>query len=426
MFLNHIFFLDRLDLFKMNHLKAKIKFFIFFIFLIPPFFLTDLKSEENFVKKELYQFDEILDNASYTINLGNLNADIFLTGHIGSGVEINIVSDIVIKTQKHSTNNQIIVLNNQKEQTLDLQRDTKISSLNNNSRIELSIPRNININIHACIGKIVIKNITGKVSLTSNTGEVIANSLNGDIAIESSGGNLIIQDSKVILSAHINSGDITLSNIHGESKLSTSGGNINIENFTGGIIAHAYSGSIHLKDIIGESINGKTSSGSISGNRINGKSTFETQTGNIQLKDASGQIKLSSTDGDMNIENSKNELICKTLNGDITIDKMIGSIDAESFLGNINLDLTYSSFLKNYYCNISTIEGDVTINIPKNLSASLKSSIHGERSSQDITSDIPLTFKSQNNQIIGEALINGGLIPININSKNGYISIKDN
>ena len=426
MFLNHIFFLDRLDLFKMNDLKAKIYFFIFFIFLMPPFFLTNLKSEEKFVKKELYQFDEILDNASYTINLGNLNADIFLTGHIGSGVEINIVSDLVIKNQKHNTNNQIIVLNNQKEQTLDLQKDTKIRSLNNNSRIELSIPRNININIHACIGKIVINNITGKVGLTSNTGEVIAKSLNGDITIESSGGNLIIQDSKVILSAHINSGDITLSNIHGESKLSTSGGNINIENFTGGIIAHAYSGSIHLKDILGESINGKTSSGSISGNRINGKSTFETQTGNIQLKDASGQIKLSSTDGDMNIENCKNELICKTLNGDITIDKMIGSIDAESFLGNINLDLAYSSSLKNYYYNISTIEGDVTINIPKNLSASLKSSIHGERSSQDITSDIPLSFKSQNNQIIGEALINGGLIPININSKNGYISIKDN
>jgi hypothetical protein len=104
---------------------------------------------------------------------------------------------------------------------------------------------------------------------------------------------------------------------------------------------------------------------------------------------------------------------------------IIGSTDVSSKLGNVKCILNYESSFENSYHSIQTLEGDINLTIPKKLSLSLTSQIAYNRSTQDITSEIPLNFSLEGEKIIGKALINDGKVPITIYSKNGFIDIKD-
>ena len=56
---------------------------------------------------------------------------------------------------------------------------------------------------------------------------------------------------------------------------------------------------------------------------------------------------------------------------------------------------------------------------------SLVGQIGPKRTTQDITSEIPLNFFLDNEKITGKASINNGTIPINLFSSSGFIVIKD-
>ena len=102
-----------------------------------------------------------------------------------------------------------------------------------------------------------------------------------------------------------------------------------------------------------------------------------------------------------------------------------GSSDVESYFGNIYLESIYDSSIENTFHNITTVEGNIDLEIQKDLSLSLSAGIAFNRSTQDITSQIPLNFELKDNRLVGKAFINEGLLPIVLFSKNGYISIKD-
>jgi hypothetical protein len=87
--------------------------------------------------------------------------------------------------------------------------------------------------------------------------------------------------------------------------------------------------------------------------------------------------------------------------------------------------INYESSFKNSYHSIQTLEGDINLTIPKKLSLSLTSQIAHNRSTQYITSEIPLNFSLEDDKIVGKAVMNDGKIPITIYSKNGFIDIKN-
>ena len=408
----------------MNSLKKIMYTCILFLSLIPQVITEELSSEKNFIKKENYKIDEILDNGVYTVSLTKLNLDIIVEGHTGSGLIINILSSNKSYSRLEKSQNRILIIQDKENEILKINPNHESDQLYNFDKIEIKIPKNINIHLNKCNGDVFINDLIGGIKIESHVGKIEGKKLTGDVKILSSGGKIDIYNSKVFLQAHLEGNDIFLNNINGKANISTSGGNIIIDTFHGDIISQTIGGLVKIKDIEAKTINCKTSYGNIEATKINARVILSSQNGSIILNETKGNVEISSQNGDLQIINCADELICNTYNGDIFIKQMTGSVDAKSIRGNIKLHLNYSSSIKKYHYSLETNDGNIDINMPKQLSISLSSLIEGNRTTQDITSDIPLQFKFKENKIEGYAVINGGTIPMLLNSKNGFISIK--
>ncbi len=125
-------------------------------------------------------------------------------------------------------------------------------------------------------------------------------------------------------------------------------------------------GAIKLKNIDGD-LKGKTNSGSISAEDIQGSAQLETSYGpvtcrnitgdNIQLKSSSGKIRAENIVGPVNLNTSYGSITCddisggdiklKTSSGDIKVSKASGGdCDAHTSYGSINVDELKSGLLK--------------------------------------------------------------------------------
>ena len=375
--------------------------------------------------REEYKLDEILDDGSYDIDFDEIKTDVIINGQIGSGAFINIyyLSNIPYSIQKQSK--FLSVYNNIENRRVTIKRKNKKNVKENLGKLVLTIPKNININFKKCQGDISIENISGSINFSEHVGAVNLNRLNGDLDLNSSSGNVVIDSSDLFSNIYLKSHSLILQNVLGKSNITILNGNIFINSFVGSLNLFSTSGLIELNEIQGKSINCNISSATVMGKNITSDLVINGNDGGIQLNNIVGRCNIRTTSGDILIKGSKGSITCTTSGGNITLKEISGSSDVESYFGNIYLETIYDSSIENTFHNITTVEGNIDLEIQKDLSLSLSAGIDFNRSTQDITSQIPLKFELKDNKILGKSFINQGLLPIVLFSKNGYISIKD-
>ena len=370
-----------------------------------------------------YSFESLENNSSYKVNILNLNTEIIIIGKTVSGAKINVYYENIIPKKYRKLKKYFQVYDDKENQIITIGNSKKNSEAKQ-IKIIVQIPENINLDIKNCMGRVSVDNISGTIQINNQFGILDINNVKGNLNIIASKSKIKIQNSKVHSKIDTKGFDLILTNLIGSSNIFSIGGGIFIEKHKGDLLIFSKGGSLCVKELSGEFSNFKSHGELILIEDAQTNMHISNQLGDLDLKNIRGSIKADTDNGNISINNYYGNLIVHTNSGDIFLDDIVGSTDISSNLGNIECQLKYESSFKNSYHSIETLEGDINLTIPKKLSISLTSSIDLYRSTQYITSEIPLTFLTEDQNIVGRAFINDGTIPINLYSKNGFISIK--
>jgi DUF4097 and DUF4098 domain-containing protein YvlB len=179
--------------------------------------------------------------------------------------------------------------------------------------------------------------------------------------------------------------------------LHTSGGNISVNDLSGGNLLRTSGGNIDLNSING-SIDAKTSGGNFALNNINGATKISTSGGNISAKNFIGDFDASTSGGNIDLKGTDSR------------------IDAETSGGSVYAEYTG----ENKGIKLETSGGEVTLKVPKNISADVNLSTSGGSVNCDLTmSDIQ---KSSNSSLRGK--VNGGGKEIKLESSGGDVKLE--
>jgi hypothetical protein len=370
-----------------------------------------------------YSFKKIENNGSYKLDISNLNTEIIIIGKTVSGAKINVYYENIIPKEFHKLKKYFQIYNDEENQIINI-GNSKKNSKTKLVKIILNLPENINLEIKNCMDKVSIDNISGTIQINNQSGIIDINNMKGNLNIIASESEIKIQNSKVHSKIDMKGFDLILTDIVGSSNIFSIGGDVFIEKHEGDLLIFTNGGNLSVKNLYGEFSNFKSSGELILIEDAQTNMSISNQLGNIDLKNIRGFIKGKTENGNISINNYYGNLRIDTNSGDISLVDIIGSTDISSNLGNVNCKLNYEPSFDNSYHSIQTIEGNIKLTIPKGLSMSITSKIGLNRTTQDITSEIPLNFSVRGNKIIGEAFINYGSVPILLYTENGYIIIK--
>ena len=157
-------------------------------------------------------------------------------------------------------------------------------------------------------------------------------------------------------------GDITVGSTDGEVTVRTSGGDIEIDQAGGNTEATTSGGDIRIGHTTGE-VTAKTSGGDITIERANGAVDVHTSGGDVTIDSAEGSLKAGTSGGDIAIGNATDGGVTATTSG--------GDIEAR-------LRATVNALEEDWLLQSSG--GELTIQIPEDLPATLEAEIHLERS----------------------------------------------
>lgn len=204
------------------------------------------------------------------------------------------------------------------------------------------------------------------------------------------------------LNVKCSSGDINLSKIKAkENTFDLSSGDININDLNGNLDVNCSSGSIHVKNLKGTEVNLRNLSGDTHIENLESK--------NLSIRLSSGNIKTDEI-------NSKNTSI-KNSSGSVELNNFTGNLNAELNSGNI-----YASFkeFKNTSVNIRCSSGSSKILIPDNSNFKIKCKLN----SGSFKSDFQLKFEGfmKKNDFEGE-FGTGSNNSIDIKASSGDVKI---
>ena len=371
-----------------------------------------------------YSFKGLDNLNSYKINITDLNTDIIIIGKPITGAKINVYYDDLIIENNHDINRYLKVYNNKNNKTITIKNE-KESSKTNPVKIILELPKIIDLNINNCLDSISIHNITGDIQIKNHLGIIDIESINGRLNIINAESKVNIRNSEIFSNIDTKSFDLILRNNSGDSNILTRGGSVFLSNHQGNLSLFTNGGSVILKKCRGDFFNLKTYGELIFIEDGKSDMNLSNNSGYITLKNINGAINAQTNEGNIDIKNHFGKLILNTNSGNLFLKDIFGSTDIKSKLGDIKIKINYESSFNDSYHSIHTLEGNIEMFVPKNLSISLTSQIGLNRSTQNITSDVPLKFSIEKNNIVGKANSRGGLIPIILFSKSGLISLRE-
>ena len=385
--------------------------------------------DNNYHYRETYRFDSVPDIGNYTISISNVEGEIFVKGHSGSGAELMILRNIKSITEKkakqlvdynkiqvfHIEDDNLIQVKSEK--TTQYQKDIE-------TRFEWNIPMYINLDLETAGGDIDVRDIRGESMLKTSGGDMILSNMMGRIEIQTFGGNVDISHIDGLIRVHTSGGNIEIVNSEGQFNASTSGGDLGFLHLNGNIDAQTTGGSITLENIEGESVNCRTSGGDIHAEIITADLKGETSGGNIDLKQITGHVDISTLGGNIETNQVVGSLKCHTSGGEIQGIGIIGAVNASTVAGDIEMLLGYDSGISGYNISLETKNGDIFIQVPTGLPVNVDVEIYGNVDATDLNSDISINVQSSNFQVTGTGKILGGTIPLWLRATDGTVTIK--
>jgi DUF4097 and DUF4098 domain-containing protein YvlB len=116
------------------------------------------------------------------------------------------------------------------------------------SRIEVTVPRRYEVNVHTAGGDLELRDTTGSATLRTSGGDIVAKNLSGNVEAKTSGGAIHADIIHGDVHADTSGGDIRLLNIDGKIRGQTSGGDVqcSLVGSNRGILVTTSGGSIQV------------------------------------------------------------------------------------------------------------------------------------------------------------------------------------
>lgn len=128
-------------------------------------------------------------------------------------------------------------------------------------------------------------------------------------------------------------------------------------------------------------VNIKTGGGNLSVFSIKGKAELNSSGGNISIEDISGETIISTQGGNINLSGFNGDVNAETHGGNVKMSGTNGVVSASTMGGNITL--TYTG--KNYGIALSTMAGNIKLDIPTEFDADVDLSTTCGRITGDLT-----------------------------------------
>jgi DUF4097 and DUF4098 domain-containing protein YvlB len=222
----------------------------------------------------------------------------------------------------------------------------------------ISVPRKFNVRVKSSGGSVSISNVEGQFSGGTGGGEINIRNASGRADLETGGGNIEVSDS------------------HLDGAVSTGGGMVKIEGVTGNLSGTSGSGpTTYIRSGSATSVGMDGGADAIS--IVTGSSRRTVSASAIRMTSAGGDIRLpeapdgayvSTGGGHIRIGPSSGKVFAETGGGPIDIGPVSGSVEAVTGAGDVRIELKGSD---NHSVNVSSGTGEVTLDLPADLNATL-------------------------------------------------------
>lgn len=195
------------------------------------------------------------------------------------------------------------------------------------------------------------------------------------------------------------------------TRLNTSGGSISLSNLEGIHDFATSGGSLSLNQVRGD-VKGRTSGGSIRASASRGKIDLSTSGGSIDLQSLSGTIQARTSGGSVKATGISGELRAHTSGGSIRLSDLTCSVDAGTSGGQMDVSIAkVGEFVK-----LGNSGGNINVEILDHKGLNLE--IKGNK----VTSTALKNFNGERKEDRIEGKLNGGGVPVTINSGSGRVN----
>lgn len=255
----------------------------------------------------------------------------------------------------------------------------------------VTIPSKFNLNINTAAGDIsLLNNSTGNHILFTAGGDITTRNITGDLDASTSGGEIRMGSVTGKVKAKTAGGDVIAADIAGDTHLLTSGGNI---------VAGTLGGNAKLG----------TAGGDIQVNTVAGEASLKTSGGNVSASLLKGNSELATAGGSINVRSAVGKLVAKTSGGEVVIKNLGSDAEIKTAAGDISITFSAGNTGK---VRISNSAGDVIVNLPSAIKATLKGNVSsfgwGDEVTDEVQSDFPVTTKKSGGKVLVNCSINGG------------------
>jgi len=259
--------------------------------------------------------------------------------------------------------------------------------------LELTIPKNVSLEVLTGGGNIDGPEIHGHVTLSTAGGNITAGDIGGPARLKTGGGNIVAKSVAGELNATTGGGHIVIGSIAGNATLHTSGGHIRVAS-------------------------------------IQGTARLETGGGNITLGHSGADLLASTEGGEIQVGEAAGLVRAKTGGGGIRVVRMVGPTDLETGGGSIYLTQvdspvrasTSSGGITAWFvgpakaagtCDLQSSAGDIIVHLPRQLPITIDAQVeNGDEHRVIVDPAFPLKVSyddsSKAHAVRAEGALNGG------------------
>jgi DUF4097 and DUF4098 domain-containing protein YvlB len=287
--------------------------------------LTILSLTAHAAEKRLDRTFSVTPGGRLTIEAGG--SDLRVAGTASNQVIVHILMTGSERTLKRyaldatQSGNDVVVTAKQDSRGW---RDWLWPVWNQDSRIEVQVPRGYNIDVRTAGGDIDVSQLQGEARGKTAGGDIRVGDVQGPVRMQTAGG------------------DVQVGRIEGDTQLQTAGGDVEVKVLTGNLDAKTSGGYIHV-ETVGGNVLARSSSGDVIATGVRGDADLRTAGGDIRAS-IDGKIAAHTSGGDVTAEliGANRGIQVSSAGGDLIVRvprDIAGELNASSSGGSVRTEL---------------------------------------------------------------------------------------
>lgn len=275
--------------------------------------------------------------------------------------------------------------------------------------VNVTVPRNYNLDLATDGGNIQIADIQGRVSVTTDGGNISAAQIDGPARLVTDGGHILAKNIGGDLRAQTGGGDITVGSVAGSAILRTGGGHIRVASIAG-------TGRLD------------TGGGDISLEHAGAGLVVSTGGGEIEVGEASGLIRAQTGGGGIRVVKSLGPTQLDTGAGSVYLMQVQSAVRASTGAGGITAWFGPDAKLTSA-CRLAAQDGDIIVYLPKGLAVNVDAQVElgsGHRVIVDPAFPLKVTYGDPDEgsrAVRAEGALNGGGATLMLRTVSGNIRL---